>query len=97
MGPKIFENEKDLNTPSHQQTKEVKDFMWRYSRNNFIGRIPNMIENLQGLQALNLSNNNLNGRIASLLANITYLDLLDVSMNILSGETPPGLLQLTFL
>ena len=56
-----------------------------------------MIENLQGLQALNLSNNNLNGRIASLLANITYLDLLDVSMNILSGETPPGLLQLTFL
>ncbi|CAO2822919.1 unnamed protein product [Amaranthus hypochondriacus] len=106
VGPKIFENEKRLeysitltNKGSERlYVKILKLFkVMDLSSNNFTGRIPNIIGNLQGLQALNLSNNNLNGRIPSSLANITDLESLDLSMNNLSGEIPPGLLQLTFL
>ncbi|XP_021759202.1 receptor-like protein 12 [Chenopodium quinoa] len=68
-----------------------------FSSNKFTGRIPMIIGNLRGLQALNLSNNNLVGGIPSFLANIKDLESLDLSQNKLSGVIPRELIVLNFL
>ncbi|XP_059449542.1 receptor-like protein 6 [Corylus avellana] len=59
-----------------------------FSSNNFVGEIPESIENLKGAQLLNLSNNALIGHIPSSLGNLIELEALDLSYNKLSGEIP---------
>ncbi|KAJ8448968.1 hypothetical protein Cgig2_004023 [Carnegiea gigantea] len=60
-------------------------------------KIPDVIEQLRGLQALNLSHNNLQGQITLSSANMTDLESLDLSNNNLSGEIPQELTKLTSL
>ncbi|CAH1441774.1 unnamed protein product [Lactuca virosa] len=67
------------------------------SCNNFEGEIPQSLQHLRGLQALNLSNNHFTGRILPSLGNLTNLEALDLSRNDLSGEIPQQLVQLGFL
>ncbi|KAK9218199.1 hypothetical protein WN943_006836 [Citrus x changshan-huyou] len=67
------------------------------SNNSFDGAISASIENLKGLQVLNLQNNNLQGHIPSCLGNLTNLESLDLSNNKFSGRIPQQLVQLTFL
>ncbi|KAH9752506.1 Receptor-like protein 6 [Citrus sinensis] len=67
------------------------------SNNSFDGAISASIENLKGLQVLNLQNNNLQGHIPSCLGNLTNLESLDLSNNKFSGQIPQQLVQLTFL
>uniref|UniRef100_A0A2N9F9J0 Uncharacterized protein n=1 Tax=Fagus sylvatica TaxID=28930 RepID=A0A2N9F9J0_FAGSY len=67
------------------------------SSNEFEGKIPELIGDLNRLQLLNLSNNNLTGHIPLSLRNLTELESLDLSQNKLSGIIPPQLTQLTFL
>ncbi|GAY67885.1 hypothetical protein CUMW_259960 [Citrus unshiu] len=67
------------------------------SNNSFDGAISASIENLKGLQLLNLQNNNLQGHIPSCLGNLTNLESLDLSNNKFSGRIPQQLVQLTFL
>ncbi|KAL7218709.1 hypothetical protein ACSBR2_011892 [Camellia fascicularis] len=55
------------------------------------------IENLKGLQLLNLSNNNLSEGIPSCLGNLINLESLNLSQNKLSGKIPQQLAILTFL
>ncbi|XP_074317826.1 receptor-like protein 7 [Silene latifolia] len=68
-----------------------------FSSNNFIGKIPDVIGELKGLQALNLSNNDLDGRIPASVANMIDLESLDLSRNKLYGVIPPEFAQLTSL
>ncbi|KAK9684834.1 hypothetical protein RND81_10G235800 [Saponaria officinalis] len=68
-----------------------------FSSNSFTGGIPDLIGDLNGLQALNLSNNCLEGGIPASLANITELKSLDFSENMLIGEIPEELTELTSL
>ncbi|XP_024966101.1 receptor-like protein 7 [Cynara cardunculus var. scolymus] len=67
------------------------------SCNNFKGKIPESLHDLQGLESLNLSNNHLTGRVLPSLENLKNLESLDLSQNELSGELPQELLQLGFL
>ncbi|GAB4841232.1 hypothetical protein Ancab_039688 [Ancistrocladus abbreviatus] len=67
------------------------------SKNEFVGKIPESIGNLIGLQALNLSYNNFTGSMPRSLANLDNLESLDLSCNLLLGEIPQQLTQLTFL
>jgi Leucine-rich repeat (LRR) protein len=68
-----------------------------FSSNKFVGEVPKSIENLKGVQLLNLSNNYLTGHIPPSLGNLIVLEALDLSQNKLSGEIPQQLTQLTFL
>jgi Leucine-rich repeat (LRR) protein len=68
-----------------------------FSSNKFVGEVPKSIENLKGVQLLNLSNNYITGHIPSSLGNLIALEALDLSQNKLSGEIPQQLTQLTFL
>jgi hypothetical protein len=68
-----------------------------FSSNKFVGEVPKSIENLKGVQLLNLSNNYLTGHIPPSLGNLLALEALDLSQNKLSGEIPQQLTQLTFL
>jgi Leucine-rich repeat (LRR) protein len=68
-----------------------------FSSNKFVGEVPKSIENLKGVQLLNLSNNCLTGHIPPSLGNLIVLEALDLSQNKLSGEIPQQLTQLTFL
>jgi Leucine-rich repeat (LRR) protein len=68
-----------------------------FSSNKFVGEVPKSIENLKGVQLLNLSNNYLNGPIPPSLGNLIALEALDLSKNNLSGEIPQQLTQLNFL
>ncbi|XP_062153673.1 receptor like protein 27-like [Alnus glutinosa] len=68
-----------------------------FSSNKFVGEIPKFIENLKGIQLLNLSNNYLTGHIPPSLGNLIELEALDLSQNKLSGDIPQQLTQLTFL
>jgi Leucine-rich repeat (LRR) protein len=68
-----------------------------FSSNKFVGEIPKFIENLKGIQLLNLSNNYLTGHIPPSLGNLIELEALDLSQNKLSGDIPQELTQLTFL
>jgi Leucine-rich repeat (LRR) protein len=68
-----------------------------FSSNKFVGEVPKSIENLKGVQLLNLSNNYLTGHIPPSLGNLIALEALDLSQNKLSGEIPQQLTQLTFL
>ncbi|GAB4841231.1 hypothetical protein Ancab_039687 [Ancistrocladus abbreviatus] len=65
--------------------------------NEFVGKIPDSIGNLIGLQALNLSHNKLIGSIPRSLGDLSNLESLDLSCNLLSGEIPQQLTKLTFL
>ncbi|GAB4841217.1 hypothetical protein Ancab_039680 [Ancistrocladus abbreviatus] len=67
------------------------------SNNEFVGKIPDSIGNLTGLQALNLSHNKLIGSIPRSLGHLSNLESLDLSCNLLSGEIPQQLTKLTFL
>ncbi|GAB4840993.1 hypothetical protein Ancab_039663 [Ancistrocladus abbreviatus] len=67
------------------------------SGNEFVGKIPEFIGNLVGLQALNLSHNNFTGSMPRSLGNLSNLESLDLSCNLLLGEIPQQLTQLTFL
>ncbi|XP_057800163.1 receptor-like protein 9DC3 [Salvia miltiorrhiza] len=67
------------------------------SSNNFSGRIPDSIGNLNSLRYLNLSHNNLTGHIPASLGNISVLESLDLSSNKLEGGIPSELTSLTFL
>jgi Leucine-rich repeat (LRR) protein len=68
-----------------------------FSSNKFVGEVPKSIENLKGVQLLNLSNNHLTGHIPPSLGNLIALEALDLSQNKLSGDIPQQLTQLTFL
>ncbi|GAB4829562.1 hypothetical protein Ancab_040635 [Ancistrocladus abbreviatus] len=68
-----------------------------FSNNKFVGKIPDSIVNLVGLQALNLSHNHLTGSIPQSLGDLSKLEVLDLSCNLLSREIPQQLKNLTFL
>ena len=67
------------------------------SRNNFYGKIPEVLGTLNSLIVLNLSHNRLTGHIPSSLANLSALESLDLSSNMLTGEIPIQFTSLTFL
>ncbi|VAH00216.1 unnamed protein product [Triticum turgidum subsp. durum] len=67
------------------------------SNNNFTGRIPGDIGQLEALNTLNLSFNRLDGEIPHSLCNLTNLQVLDLSSNLLTGEIPAALKNLHFL
>ncbi|CAH1441771.1 unnamed protein product [Lactuca virosa] len=67
------------------------------SCNHFEGEIPQSLQDLRGLQALNLSNNNFTGHVLPTLGNLENLEALDLSRNKLSGEIPQQLVQLGYL
>ncbi|EES06303.1 receptor-like protein 2 [Sorghum bicolor] len=67
------------------------------SNNDFTGRIPGDIGQLEALNTLNLSFNRLDGEIPHSLCNLTNLQFLDLSSNLLTGEIPAALKKLHFL
>ncbi|KAE8688489.1 putative Disease resistance family protein / LRR family protein [Hibiscus syriacus] len=67
------------------------------SNNNFTGKIPRELTNLEGLQSLNLSVNSLRGNIPDHIGSLKMLESLDVSRNHLSGSIPESLSNLNFL
>ncbi|KAL7618392.1 hypothetical protein Lser_V15G02304 [Lactuca serriola] len=67
------------------------------SCNHFEGEIPQSLQDLRGLQALNLSNNNFTGYVLPTLGNLENLEALDLSRNKLSGKIPQQLVQLGYL
>ncbi|GAB2240859.1 hypothetical protein Droror1_Dr00021377 [Drosera rotundifolia] len=67
------------------------------SKNRLVGKVPDSIRNLIGLQYLDLSYNNLTGDIPFSFSDLAQLQSLDLSHNRLSGEIPQGLTQLSFL
>ncbi|GAB2240807.1 hypothetical protein Droror1_Dr00021325 [Drosera rotundifolia] len=67
------------------------------SNNRLVGKVPDSIRNLTGLQYLDLSYNNLTGGIPFSFSDLAQLQSLDLSHNRLSGEIPQGLTQLSFL
>ncbi|KAJ9560949.1 hypothetical protein OSB04_006109 [Centaurea solstitialis] len=67
------------------------------SCNKLEGEIPQSLQDLYGLQSLNLSNNHFTGHVLSSLGKLKNLEALDLSRNKLSEETPQQLLQLDFL
>ncbi|KAL5802310.1 hypothetical protein ACOSQ4_030615 [Xanthoceras sorbifolium] len=67
------------------------------SDNQFEGRIPDAVGNLDGLHALNFSHNNLKGNIPSTFGNMRDLESLDLSSNKLEGEIPSQLVNLHYL
>ncbi|XP_076932971.1 receptor-like protein 7 [Bidens hawaiensis] len=67
------------------------------SCNHFEGQIPQSLQDLYGLESLNLSNNHFSGHILPSLGNLTNLESLDLSQNKLSGKIPQQLLHLGFL
>ncbi|XP_023767989.1 receptor-like protein 9DC3 [Lactuca sativa] len=67
------------------------------SCNHFEGKIPQSLQDLRGLQALNLSNNHFTGRIFPYLGDLKNLEALDLSQNELSREIPQQLVRLGFL
>ncbi|XP_074333749.1 receptor-like protein 6 [Apium graveolens] len=66
------------------------------SRNNFGGKIPEIIGNLSVLESLDLSSNQLEGEIPQQLTSILPLALLNMSYNQLRGHIPKGLQFNTF-
>jgi Leucine-rich repeat (LRR) protein len=65
--------------------------------NSFKGRIPQSLQNIKGLSALNLSMNKLFGTIPSAIGNIKALQMLYLAYNNLSGPIPAVLENLTSL
>ena len=61
------------------------------SSNNLSGFIPSSIQNLKGLESLNLNGNNLNGELPMSLQNCTGLEVLDLGENNLMGNIPEWL------
>ncbi|XP_062081174.1 receptor like protein 22-like [Humulus lupulus] len=72
-----------------------------FSRNNFIGEIPELLGKLNSLKGLNFSHNKISGSIPPSLGNLTNLEGLDLSSNELMGKIPwqlaANLNQLQFL
>lgn len=68
-----------------------------FSDNEFNGKIPEVIGNLNGLIALNLSHNALSGSIPPTIGNLSMLESLDFSFNYLEGNIPRELANLHFL
>ncbi|XP_028794111.1 receptor-like protein EIX2 [Neltuma alba] len=64
------------------------------SHNNFIGQIPEFLEEMCSLHSIDLSSNNFTGRIPSSIASCSFLHVLDLSSNKLSGAIPNSLGQL---
>ena len=58
------------------------------SRNQLIGKIPQKIGAMQGLETLDFSCNHLSGSIPMSMASITSLSHLNLSHNLLSGPIP---------
>ena len=67
------------------------------SGNNFEGKIPNAIGELQALIGLNLSHNRLSGPIPQSMGNLINLESLDLSSNMLTGKIPTELMNMKFL
>jgi len=65
-----------------------------FSCNNFTGKIPPEIGNLNKIKALNLSHNNLAGPIPPTFSRLKEIESLDLSYNKLEGEIPPQLTEL---
>ncbi|CAI9294923.1 unnamed protein product [Lactuca saligna] len=65
--------------------------------NHFEGEIPQSLQDLRGLESLNLSNNHFSGRVLPSLGFLKNLESLDLSQNQLSGEIPQQFVQLNFL
>ncbi|XP_060674302.1 receptor-like protein 39 [Ziziphus jujuba] len=68
-----------------------------FSSNNFNGKIPKELGQLEALMVLNLSNNALSGHIPSSFGKLKQLESLDLSRNYLNGEIPASLSNLNFL
>ncbi|CAM8906315.1 unnamed protein product [Rhodiola kirilowii] len=68
-----------------------------FSRNQFSGKIPDMIGNLTSLYVLNFSHNMFSSHIPASLGNLKNLESLDLSQNQLTGQIPAELSTLTFL
>jgi len=68
-----------------------------FSCNNFTGKIPPKIGNLNKIKALNLSHNSLTGPIPPTFSKLKEIESLDLSYNKLDGEIPPQLIELFFL
>ncbi|KAM3684248.1 hypothetical protein ACJW31_11G029600 [Castanea mollissima] len=68
-----------------------------FSNNNFDGKIPKAIGELQSLKGLNFSHNNLSGHMPPSLGNLTNLEWLDLSSNKLTGVIPIQLVEITSL
>ncbi|XP_047942912.1 receptor-like protein 49 [Salvia hispanica] len=67
------------------------------SSNNFHGKIPNAIGDLNSLYQLNFSHNALDGSIPKSFGQLSNLESLDLSVNQLVGPIPEELGGLTFL
>ncbi|WCJ29602.1 Receptor-like protein EIX2 [Euphorbia peplus] len=67
------------------------------SDNNFSGKIPTEITNLEGLGSLNLSQNALTGRIPESIGDMRWLEVIDFSQNQLSGHIPENMSRLSSL
>ncbi|KAG5229935.1 receptor protein [Salix suchowensis] len=68
-----------------------------FSCNNFTGKIPLEIGNLNKIKVLNLSHNSLTGPIPPTFSRLKEIESLDLSYNKLEGEIPPQLTGLYFL
>nr|XP_043611469.1 receptor-like protein 36 [Erigeron canadensis] len=67
------------------------------SHNNFVGRIPDIIGNLNSLIVLDLSHNRLTGQIPHTVGQLSEIESLDLSCNQLTGKIPQSLADLWFL
>ncbi|KAB2095661.1 hypothetical protein ES319_A01G054200v1 [Gossypium barbadense] len=78
--------------------KSLTDFtLIDFSNNQFNGRIPEALGELNALLVLNLSHNSLNDTLPPSLANMAALESLDLSSNKLGGRIPSKFTKLTFL
>ena len=68
-----------------------------FSQNNFHGKIPDAVGDLNILFHLNLSHNALNGSIPKSFGQLKVLESLDLSANQLAGPIPKELGEITFL
>lgn len=68
-----------------------------FSRNQFVGAIPEEIGKFKLLYGLNFSQNALTGPIPSAIGNLQQLESLDLSLNHLTGQIPTSLANLSFL
>ncbi|CAI0399806.1 unnamed protein product [Linum tenue] len=67
------------------------------SMNKLVGKVPEEITRLGGLQSLNLSDNSLTGDIPRDIGSMRSLESIDLSLNQISGEIPPSMSGMTFL